>query len=225
MHTTLAFDIYGTLIDTHGVVDMLRTPVGDNAPAFSRYWRDKQLEYTFRRGLMQQYQSFPVCTRQALDYTCMHFKVGLSETERQRLMEAYRTLPAFADVSASLQRLQATGLDMYAFSNGTTEGVNTLLEHAGIRDYFQAVVSVDEIKTFKPDPAVYKHFLHCAKSKAADTWLISSNPFDVIGALNVGMKGAWVQRTPQAVYDPWEFSPTTTVSSLHGLADYFTHIK
>lgn len=225
MAITLAFDIYGTLIDTHGVTDQLRPQVGDQAPAFSQYWRDKQLEYTFRRGLMQQYQAFPVCTRQALDYTCQHFQAAIPEQERQALMEAYRTLPAFEDVSTALEQLQAAGIRLYAFSNGTAAAVNTLLEHAGIQRYFLDVVSVDEIQSFKPDPAVYKHFLLRTGSDAQESWLISSNPFDVIGSLAAGMHSAWVQRSPAAVYDPWEFTPTTTVTNLHELADYFQHLQ
>ena len=70
MVTTLAFDVYGTLIDTHGVVTLLEELVGDKAKEFSRTWRDKQLEYSFRKGLMQNYETFAVCTSQALDYTC-----------------------------------------------------------------------------------------------------------------------------------------------------------
>lgn len=72
MQTTLAFDIYGTLIDTHGVVGALEKTVGNAAVEFSRTWRDKQLEYTFRRGLMQSYEDFDVCTSQALDYACAY---------------------------------------------------------------------------------------------------------------------------------------------------------
>lgn len=225
MKTTLAFDIYGTLIDTHGVTDKLRTLVGDAALAFSQYWRDKQLEYTFRRGLMQRYQAFPVCTRQALDYTCRHFQVDITEDERQSLMLTYRTLPAFDDVAASLEKFQAAGHNLFAFSNGTAEAVHTLLEHAQISQYFLDVVSVDEVQSFKPNPAVYRHFLKRAGSEPCDTWLISSNPFDVIGALGAGMKAAWIQRSPQAVFDPWELEPTTTITDLHALAKYFQGLR
>jgi 2-haloacid dehalogenase len=70
MPTTIAFDVYGTLIDTHGLVTALEKIMGDQARAFSQTWREKQLEYSFRRGLMQKYSSFAVCTSNALDYAC-----------------------------------------------------------------------------------------------------------------------------------------------------------
>ena len=58
MATTLAFDVYGTLIDTQGVTKTLTKWIGDRAEMFSETWRNKQLEYSFRRGLMQSYQPF-----------------------------------------------------------------------------------------------------------------------------------------------------------------------
>ena len=95
MAITLAFDVYGTLIDTHGVIVMLEKHLGQKAPEFSRCWREKQLEYSFRRGLMQNYQNFARCTSDALDYTCAYFKAPLSQTDKQELLDAYRVLPAF----------------------------------------------------------------------------------------------------------------------------------
>ena len=69
MQPTLAFDVYGTLIDTNGVVVTLEKFMGESATNFSQTWRNKQLEYSFRRSLMQNYEPFAVCTNQALDYT------------------------------------------------------------------------------------------------------------------------------------------------------------
>lgn len=83
MAVILAFDVYGTLIYTHGVVSMLQESVGDEAQQFSQTWREKQLEYSFRRGLMQHYENFAVCTRYALDYACMAYGVTLSEGQKQ----------------------------------------------------------------------------------------------------------------------------------------------
>lgn len=217
MAITLAFDVYGTLIDTHGVVELLQGMVGDRARAFSQSWRDKQLEYTFRRGLMQHYADFSVCTRQALDYTCKAFGADLSDDQRRALLDRYRELPAFDDVPGSLRDLREAGMRMFAFSNGTPEGVEGLLEHAGILSLFDGVVSVHEQRSYKPAPGVYAHFLRQARACGAESWLVSGNPFDVIGAISAGMSGAWVRRSDEAVFDPWGVEPTVTVSSLEGL--------
>ena len=79
------------------------------------------------------------------------------------------------------------------------------------------IVSVDEVGSFKPDPAVYNHFLERAGAQASSAWLISSNPFDVIGAVSSGMRAAWVKRSDEALFDPWGIEPTAIVHSLSGL--------
>ena len=219
MAITLAFDVYGTLLDTHGVVTVLEKHVGNKASEFSRTWREKQLEYSFRRGLMQNYENFAVCTRNALDYTCAYFKLPLSEKNREELINAYKVLPAFEDVNAGLAFAKKAGFRMFAFSNGSAEAVESLLVKARIREYFLGVVSVDEIKSFKPNPAVYSHFLRSAGAVGADAWLISSNPFDVIGAISAGMRAVWVKRSADAVFDPWGIEPTLTISSLLHLTE------
>lgn len=123
-------------------------------------------------------------------------------------------LPAFDDVTVGLARLKAANHRLYAFSNGTADAVETLLQAAGIREFFEGIVSVDDIQSFKPAPAVYSHLLNKIEAEANETWLISSNSFDVIGARNAGLNAAWVQRSKYAVFDPWGIEPTITVENL-----------
>lgn len=217
----LAFDVYGTLIDTAGVTTALRQLVGDRAPAFAAFWRDKQLEYSFRRALMQNYVDFSVCTRQAFEYTARQFEVSPAAADRDQLLALYRTLPAFPDVTDGLARLPHANVQSFAFSNGHPDDLESLLTTAGIRSHFKGVVSLFDVRTFKPNPAAYAHFHRAAQTGGAETWLISSNPFDVIGALSAGMKAVWLQRSPAALFDPWEFQPTSTAASLREVADLF----
>lgn len=219
MRTTLAFDVYGTLIDTNGVVSALQEVVEGDAEAFSATWREKQLEYSFRRGLMQNYENFGVCTSQALDFTCATYGLQLNDEQKNALLGVYSVLPAFDDVQPGLTRLKAAGYRLYAFSNGTPEALEVLLKNAGIRDLFRGVVSVDELRTFKPSPGVYCHFLRETGASGDSSWLISSNSFDVIGAISAGMKAAWIRRSPKAVFDPWGIEPTLTAGNLVELSE------
>ncbi|MDT8409330.1 MAG: haloacid dehalogenase type II [Wenzhouxiangellaceae bacterium] len=219
MRLAIAFDVYGTLIDTHGVFDALEELIGARAEAFARSWRDKQLEYSFRRGLMQRYQPFSVCTGQALEYCCDVYDVDLDAGQKQRLMEVYRRLPAFADVGSALDTLTRAGHRLFAFSNGTREAVDELLERAGIAHAFEDVVSCDEIRSFKPDPAAYAHFIRRAGVSADMAWLISGNAFDIIGARAAGLHAAWVRRPDNAVFDPWDIEPDCTIRGLDELAE------
>ena len=218
MQITLGFDVYGTLIDTAGITEALKAHVGEEAPRFSALWRDKQLEYSFRRGLMQNYCHFGICTRHALDYVCSLLGYDLSDSGKDELMAKYRILPAFPDALEALKRLKGTDFKLFAFSNGRRDDVCNLLDNSGLSTYFADVISTDEIKSFKPNPAVYAHFLRRTNSTAHQSWLISGNPFDVIGAISSGMRGVWVQRVETALFDPWEIQPTAIITQLGELA-------
>ena len=222
MNKVLAFDVYGTLIDVHGVVDRLHVMVGDLASEFSNQWRAKQLEYTFRRAAMgggKQYRNFAECTRAALAYTNELLQANLNQPQQDELLAMYGVLPAFAEVKDSLSQLHAAGHQCWAFSNGTLAGVTGLMEYAGVKDQLHGLFSVDPLQTFKPDPKVYHTFAEQnAAGDASSCVLISSNPFDVIGAKACGWYAVWVQRTAANVFDSWDYAPDVTIASLDQLA-------
>jgi len=182
-------------------------------------WRNKQLEYSFRRGLMNKYEDFSVCTKDALAFCCLKFDVKLSEKQKNELMNEYKILPAFSDVKMGLQSLKGEGHKLFAFSNGNTNAIVNLLKNAEISSYFDGVVSVEEVKMFKPNPIVYAHFNKKTNSTKATSWLVSSNPFDVIGATSYGMKTAWVQRSATTIFDPWGIKPNQTIHTIIELKD------
>ncbi|WP_432478044.1 haloacid dehalogenase type II [Nocardioides sp. GXQ0305] len=213
-HDVLAFDVYGTLVDTGGVVDRLTAVVGDRAGAFSDAWRQQQLGYSWRRALMRDYVDFGTCTAQALDHTAAVFGTTLGEEDRSNLLATYRRLPAFPDVAPALARLAGEGRRTVAFSNGPVAAADELLVAAGVRDHLSDVVSTDEIRSFKPDPAVYHHLLERVATVADRVVLVSSNSFDVLGAKRAGLQAAWVRRTEAAVLDPWGVAPDATVTDL-----------
>jgi len=217
MKNTLAFDVYGTIINTSGVYDLLVTFMEEKANPFMDAWRNKQLEYSFRRGLMNKYADFSICTKHALEFCCLAFQIELSFGQKDALMEQYKVLPAFPDVAAGLHILRESGYKLYAFSNGSESAISGLLKNANIMEYFHGIVSVEEVKMFKPSPLVYAHFNKKTNSAIPNSWLISSNPFDVIGAISYGMRSAWVQRSSESIFDPWGVEPTTIIEKITDL--------
>jgi len=214
----LAFDVYGTLVDTSGQEERIAEVVGQgSAGAFSDAWRQTQLAYTFRRGLMGRYVDFEVCTAQALDATATGFGVELAAGDRDQLLTGYRSLPAYEDALPALQALSTAGRRCVAFSNGVAAAVLELLEHAGLRDLLDDVVSVDEIHRYKPDPAVYHHLLDRVGATGDRTMLVSGNSFDVIGARSAGLRAAWLRRDPGVALDPWGIEPDVVLSTLGDL--------
>lgn len=217
MAITLAFDVYGTLIDPLGISRDLERIVGPNASRFAAAWREKQIEYLFRRALARDYQPFSVCTAHAMAFTCESLGLVISATDKRRLIRRYRNLPAYPGTAEALRSLAGNDCRCFAFSNGEPGDLEVLLDGAGLADYLDGVVSVHEVRSFKPDPAVYAHFLASAGCAAADAWLVSGNSFDVIGAKTAGWRAAWLRRDTHAVFDPWGIEPTVVIGSLEEL--------
>lgn len=218
MSTTIAFDVYGTLINPLAIANDLKSLVGDMAGQFAELWRTKQLEYSFRRGLMRVYRPFSVCTWEALLYTEKSLGAVLGDESRAVLMQQYKRLPPFPDAASGLTSLKSVGLSLAAFSNGEGDVVRGVLENANLLSLFDDIVSADEIRTFKPDPAIYAHAARRLGQTAEAMWLVSSNPFDVIGAKTAGLRVAWIKRNPNMVFDPWGIEPDMVVSGLDQLA-------
>jgi 2-haloacid dehalogenase len=218
----IGFDVYGTLVDPLEMERHLRALLGGQAGPFAARWREKQLEYTFRRAVMRQYVSFDLCTAQALAYVVRALAAEIGEAEQAHLLAQYRELPALPDAIPAVAHLKAAGHAVVAFSNGVEATVRALLDHAGILPHLDDVISVDDLRTFKPDPAVYAFLAQRVSRPSGETWLVSGNPFDVIGAKAAGLRAAWVRRNPDAVFDPWGIEPDIAVANLHEFAEHLS---
>jgi 2-haloacid dehalogenase len=211
----VGFDVYGTLVDPLAMEVPLRAHVGERAPQFAAQWRQHQLDTAFRRALMRRYVNFDVVTRDALRFTARQLEVTLSEVAEEALLSAYVQLPAFADAQSGLLALGAEGHRLLAFSNGLESTLRRLLAHVRLLPPLAGVVSVDDVRTYKPDPAVYLHLAHRGGAPIEQTWLVSSNAWDVLGAKAAGLRAAWLRRHPTAQWEGLGIGePDLVVSSL-----------
>ncbi len=214
----LAFDMYGTLVDPIGISKQLERYLPQQAPRISEVWRQKQLEYTFRLTAMEKYEDFEQVTRKALDYALAVVGQELGPEQRDDLMAQYNDLERFADAEPGLKRLKEAGHEMIVFSNGAPHMLEALMDAAELRPYFQGFISVDEVKTYKPSPKVYRHVAQRLGRPIGEVRLVSSNPFDDIGAEAAGMRAAWVDRSG-GPFDTLGSPPEIVVGTLTELAD------
>ncbi len=107
---------------------------------------------------------------------------------------------------------------MVVFSNGSPSMLAAIMQAAGLNAYFRGFVSVDEVKVYKPSPKVYRHVAQRLGRTIGEVRLISSNPFDVIGATAAGMQAAWVDRSV-GMYDTLGPRPDVVVGTLIELED------
>ena len=210
----LVFDVYGTLFDVHSVIDACEREFPGNGAALSQRWRAKQLEYTWLRSLMVQYQDFWRVTEAALEFACRARGLELDGAAKSRLMEEYLHLATFPEVRDTLAKL--AGQKLLILSNGSPQMLSTLVESARLKDVFAHVISVDAVKTYKPSPAVYQLAATRTKLERAAIGFASSNFWDICGAGTFGYKTFWINRTGAAP-DALGYSPDATLASLSEL--------
>jgi 2-haloacid dehalogenase len=111
-----------------------------------------------------------------------------------RLLEALQELQPWPDAEDCLRKLRAQDHLLCALTNSGAEATNALLRKAGLQDVFQMVVSVEEVRKWKPHPAPYQLALERCGSQPARSCLVAAHGWDVLGAAAVGMQTVWVSR-------------------------------
>ncbi|KAK4990637.1 hypothetical protein LTR66_001449 [Elasticomyces elasticus] len=232
--TVIAFDVYGTLLSTESIAKKLASHFGqEKAQSMAATWRKYQLEYTWRLNSMNQYEDFSALTLRSLKHTLAEAGESLKQSEIDDLMKAYDSLSTFPEVGPALVELaKHENITAVVFSNGTRKMVENSVNHspdlAPHAKVFQHVVVVEKIKKFKPAPEVYYHLAETVgkgkdRKEMGQMWLVSGNPFDVVGARAVGMQACWVDRAgngwQDSVVEGGLGRPTAIVKGLDEVVD------
>jgi 2-haloacid dehalogenase len=203
------FDAYGTLYDVHSIAQACESCWKGRGAELSKVWRAKQLEYTWLRSLMGRYEPFSKVTRDALEWSCASLGLSTGRTELDDLMAAYLRLSTYPDVARTLARLEGRKAIL---SNGSPDMLDPLVKNSGLA--FDAVLSVDAVRVFKPAPAVYR--LAEERLGTRDIAFVSSNCWDALGARSFGFEVYWINRTG-APLDRLGFEPARVLQTLSDL--------
>jgi 2-haloacid dehalogenase len=209
------FDAYGTLFDVHSVVLRGGHGITADLQALSTLWRQKQLEYTWLRSLMEHYADFWDVTEAALHAAVRQLRIEATEAQLDRLMQAYLFPSAFGDAKPALEALGGTPLTI--LSNGSPGMLESAVRHNGLDSYFVEIISADRVKTYKPSPRVYALGPEILGLPAGDILFVSSNAWDAAGAKSFGYRVCWCNRSG----GDWEglgFAPDMTVLQLDQIA-------
>ncbi len=196
--THCIFDAYGTLFDVAAAArDAAREPGQDALAgvwqALAEDWRRKQLEYSWLRAITGDHVGFWQVTQDALDWAMARH--GLSEPAlRARLLALYWELAAFPEVPELLTRLKGMGKTCAILSNGSPDMLEGAVASAGLGDRLDAVISVEEVRVFKPARAVYDLVGTHFGTDPAQVLFVSSNGWDAAAAAAYGFATAWVNR-------------------------------
>ncbi len=190
------FDAYGTVFDFAAAASSCRDVLGERAAALTALWRDKQLQYTWLRSLQHLHADLWQITGDSLDYALETLGIAIPGL-RERLMGLYRTLAVFPEVPDTLRRLRAGGMKTAILSNGSPGMLDSAVAGNRLGDLLDAVISIEEVGVFKPDPRVYQRALDRLGVAAGEVSFQSSNAWDAYAASAFGMRVVWCNRYGQ----------------------------
>ena len=210
----VVFDAYGTLLDVHGAMQRHAALLPPDWERISAEWRTKQIEYTWVDTLTGHHRrDFWQITQDALAFVAAKHRIT-DPAVLQALLSAYRQLPAYPDAAPALSALKQRGLRTAILSNGEPAMLHEAVDAARLTPLLDAVLSVEDAATFKPDRRVYQltedHFTLPTNQMA----FVSSNAWDAQAAADAGFQVFWCNRTAQ----PDEYNLRATTTEVPGLA-------
>jgi 2-haloacid dehalogenase len=205
---TLTFDAFGTILDLGG----------SHAPRLQEFVKAKGANITAdalwdswrQRQRIEQYQDNQFCAghfgyldscRRALVYSLRAAKLPFDDGDVRRIMEGWEEVKPFPDSVPGMERLRGK-FKLVVLSNGENEYLARVVKNC-IRFDFDAVISVEDVGVFKPNPQVYRHAARLLKAEPNELMMVSAHSFDAVGARASGYRAAYVNR-----YDlPYDETP------------------
>jgi 2-haloacid dehalogenase len=204
------FDAYGTLLDVHAAMQRHADRLPPDWERISAEWRNKQLEYTWVRTLTgpAHHRTFWQVTQDALAFVAAGH--GITDPAVLDLLrDAYRRLPAYPDTVPTLRALRAQGIQTAILSNGDPAMTDAAVQAGGLAPLLDAVLSVEDVGVFKPDPRVYPLMTRRFGLEPAQIAFVSSNAWDAQAAAAFGARVFWCNRKAQP--DEYGLSAMATV--------------
>lgn len=215
--TTVVFDVNETLSDL--------TPLGRRfadlgAPeALGPLWFASTLREGVALAAGGESVTFAEIGRQTAAQLLRRHGVPDPDPRAQEVLDGFLDLPVHPDVHHGVAALCAAGLRLVTLSNGAASVAGKLLGDHGLRERFDAVLSVEDAGIWKPAPAAYRHALTTCGVEPSEAVMVAVHPWDLHGAARVGMPTAWLDRAGE----PWPgylTAPTFTVRALPELAPH-----
>lgn len=194
---TVVFDVTETLLDLSvlspvfvrifGTADMLRT------------WFDQAILYAEALTLSGAYVASSTVGLAVLRMLAEARGRAVEPADIEALKRLSDAMPTYTDTPKALADLAAAGFRLVTLSNTPSDGVEAQLTHAGIREHFAEIHSIDDrVRRYKPARESYAALATTLGVTPSDLWLVSCHAFDTLGAAAAGYRTALVLRPGNA---------------------------
>jgi 2-haloacid dehalogenase len=189
----IVFDAF-PIFDPRPVAALAETLFPGKGPAIMNVWRTHQFDYQWLRAFAGRYADFLQATEGSLLFTAKQLQLELSADKRQQLMSAWSNLQIWPDVPGGIDELRKAGLRLALLSNMTASVLNEGLKKARLEDKFEAIMSTDRIRSYKPDPRAYQMAMDKLSLSREEILFVAFAGWDVAGAKWFGYPTFWLNR-------------------------------
>lgn len=212
----LVFDVNETLLSLDPIRDKLAGIFGADPPIGE--WFARLLHGSLIANTLDQYRPFGDIGAEALINLAGQRGLLLRAEDAIDAISPMSELPPHPDVHDGLGRLAEDGFQMIALTNGSSDVAAAQIKNAGLDDFLDRVISVDEIGKFKPDPAPYVHAADVMRVDIAEMILVAAHDWDCAGAMSTGSQAVFVRR-PGAMWGLPSPPPDKQVPDMVKLAE------
>lgn len=220
----LFFDVNETLLDLTSMKKQVGEALNGREDLLA-LWFTTMLQYSLVTTASGQYEHFGNIGAAALQMVAANNDISISEIEaRNTVLNSLRGLPAHPEVKAALAQLKEDGYKLVSFTNSSNEGVKKQFESAGLTEYFDERLSVEDVGKFKPFADTYSWAARKMEVKPEECMLIAAHGWDVAGAMWAGWRAAFIGRPGQQLFP---LAPKTEIDQpdLKAVADILVTYK
>lgn len=186
----VVFDAMGTLFDLEPVRAKL-LEIGARAPTLEA-WFERILHTALALTAVGEFEKFQEIAEATLQ--TVFAQLELDDSRADEVLETLREVSPYDDAAAALERVRSAGARAVVLTNGGGDQTKTILKRAGIVHQFDHIFSVEEIRTYKPDPRTYRYVLEQLEIDAAKATMVAAHAWDAVGARAVGLGAIWITR-------------------------------
>ncbi|MBL0885070.1 haloacid dehalogenase type II [Myceligenerans indicum] len=192
----IAFDVIETLFPLEPV---RRRLVDAGQPGhvlelfFSRLLRDG-----FALAASGSYRPFGEVAAQALRSATGS---ALDDEAAGAVLAGFAELDPHPDVLPAVRLARDAGIRLVTLTNGSAQNTIRLLHRAGLDDDIEQVLSVDDVRQWKPAPEIYRHAVRSTGADPEQLALVAAHAWDTHGAHQAGLTTGWVARGGESFPD------------------------
>lgn len=213
---TILFDINETILNLASLKPRFKVAFGDEAVTAT--WFSMLLHTSTVCALTNIKTDFATLAGTMLDTVAARLGVELSDVIRDDILGEFANLSPYTDVKPALIRLQSAGYRTVAFTNSSLNLVSSQIENAGLMEFYDEIVSVEETGSFKPDPEVYEYVAKRINRPVEELRLVATHDWDTHGAITAGMLAAYIDRNG-APYHPLYHRPDVYATNLNDVVE------